>query len=643
MPLSRRLFFLAILAGLMIPGAVQVSAQPGAPIRLRVDASQAPMRIIHTEMTMPVRPGPLTLYYPKWIPGEHAPDGPTANLVGLKFTANGQSIPWRRDLLDMFKFHLTVPAGVSALNVKLDYIEPEAESGFSAGASATEKLVVISWNQDLLYPSGALAQQIIYDASLRLPAGWQFHTALPVASQSGDEIRFKPVALNRLVDSPVLAGQYTRAFNVTPPGDPIHHEIDVAADDPAALAMPPDIQKDFTNLVAQTGALFGTRHYRDYHFLLTLSDHVAHFGLEHHESDDSRAPLDSLINSQARQFLGLLLPHEFVHSWNGKFRRPADLSPPYYDMPQKTDLLWVYEGLTDYLGPLLAVRCGLWTPKQYRQYLALIAAELGPGRPGRTWRPLQDTADAAQILYFAPPEWTNWRRSTDFYEEGDLLWLDVNATIRRLTHGKKSLMSFCHLFYGGPNLGPQLKPYTFNDVVNALNQVAPYDWAGFFHHWLDSTSAAAPVAGVEAAGWKLVFTSEESRLEESEDERLHAADLSDSIGLIIGANGVVGDSVVGKPAYDAGISSGMRVVAVDGEAYTPDVLKDALASGSQPLSVLIENDDYYRTVTFNYQGGLQFPHLVREPGKRDVLDQIAKPLPVNAGEDQHWLYRGNGQ
>jgi predicted metalloprotease with PDZ domain len=631
----------SVIAALMMLGVSLAYGATTTTIQLAVDATQAPMRIIHTHMTMTVRPGPLTLYYAKWIPGEHAPDGPIVNLVGLKFTGNGQEIPWRRDLLDMFEFHLDIPQGVTTLDVKLDYIEPEAISGFSAGASATDKLVVISWNQNVLYPGGRLAQDITYDPTLRLPEGWKFGTALPVAQSTSDDIRFKPVSLNRLVDSPVLAGEYLRVFNLTPPGEPIHHEIDVAADSEAALAMPSDVQEDFTNVVAQTGALFGSRHYRDYHFLLTLSNHVAHFGLEHHESDDSRAPLDSLINPTTRQFLGLLLPHEFVHSWNGKFRRPKDLSPPYYDQPQKTDLLWVYEGLTDYLGPLLATRSGLWSPKQYREYLASIAAMLGPGRPGRTWRPLQDTANAAPILYFAPPEWANWRRSTDYYEEGDMLWLEVNAKIRQTTHGNKSLADFCHLFYGGPNLGPQLKTYTFQDLVNALNQIAPYDWAGLFHHWLDRTTPQPPTVGILATGWKLAFNGQESPWDEAREGSEHYVNAAYSIGLVVRDNGFIIDSIVGKPAYNAGIAPGMMLVAVDGQHFTPEVFHQMLkasSSSSQPLRLLIENDDYFDTVSLDYHGGEQYPHLVRETGTADLLDEISKPLPVHASQARQLAY-----
>ncbi|MDE3178316.1 MAG: M61 family metallopeptidase [Acidobacteriota bacterium] len=627
-----RLRRIALTAALALLVAPIVCAASDAPIQLSVDATQAPMRIIHTTMVMPVTPGPLTLYYPKWIPGEHAPDGPIANLTGLKISSGGKTIPWRRDLVDMFAFHLTIPEGVTSIDVKLDYIEPQSQSGFSAGASATDKLLVLSWNQNLLYPGGRRAQEIIYKPTLQLPEGWKYGTALPVAADSGSEIEFKPVSLNRLVDSPVVAGEYLRVVNLTPPGEPIHHEMDIASDNEASLDISPKQIQDYTNLVAQTWALFGARHYRDYHFLFTLSNHVAHFGLEHHESDDSRTGAAYFSDPNLGLVEGDLLPHEFVHSWNGKFRRPADLSPPYYDEPMKDDLLWVYEGLTNYYGNVLSARSGIWTPQQYREYLAYVGAMLGPGRPGRTWRPLQDTADAAQVLYFAPAEWVNWRRSTDYYREGDLLWLEVNTTIRSLTHGQKSLKDFCHLFYGGPNDGPQLKTYTFDDLVSALNDVAPYDWASFFRKRLESTSPEAPMGGIEAAGWKLVYTNKESQFSKAHEEAFHLIAVPYSIGLILDTDGGVQDSIVGSPAYKAGISSGMRLVAVNGQAFSAHVLRAAIEdtkNSSKPLDLLVENDGYYKTYPVDYHDGERYPHLVPIEGKPDLLDAISKPLPVN--------------
>jgi predicted metalloprotease with PDZ domain len=386
--------------------------------------------------------------------------------------------------------------------------------------------------------------------------------------------------------------------------------------------MSPENQKQMTNLVAESGKLFGARHYRDYHFLLALSDHVAHFGLEHHESNDSRLPERALLLPSSGMSLGGLLAHEFVHSWNGKFRRPADLTVPYYEEPMKTDLLWGYEGLTDYLGPMLAARSGLWTPDQYHEYLASIAAMLGPGRPGRTWRPLLDTAVGEPGLGFARG-WVNWRRGTDYYDEGDLLWLEVATIIHRETHGQKSIDDFCQSFHGGPNHGPEVKTYTFDELVSALNTVAPFNWAGFFHDRLDSTSAEAPVGGIENGGWKVVFNGEPSKLQ---GRRGNPGDVY-SIGLQLGSDGMVSDSIVGSPAFQAGISSGMKVLAVNGRLYNQDLLEDAIKAAkdtSQPISLLVVVDDYIRTCTIHYHGGDRYPHLVREGDRPDYLDELIK-------------------
>jgi predicted metalloprotease with PDZ domain len=597
-------------------------ARAADTISLTVDATGTQQKLLHARMEIPVAPGPLTLYYPKWIPGEHAASGPISDVVNMHFEAAGKIIPWKRDLLDVFTFHLDIPEGVTRLTASYDFIEPE-------GYSATDKLMVLEWNDVLFYPAGTPAEQLTYDTTLRLPEGWKFGTALPVEKQSGNEITFKPVELNRLVDSPLIAGQYYRAIDITPPGEPIHHELDMVADSEEALQISPGNQKEMVNLVAESGKLFGARHYRDYHFLFTLSDHVAHFGLEHHESNDSRLPERALLEPSSGMMLGGLLAHEFVHSWNGKFRRPADLATPYYEQPEETDLLWVYEGLTDYLGPLLAARSGLWTPDQYHEYLASIAAELGPGRPGRTWRPLLDTA-VGEPGVGAPGGggfgggWLNERRGTDYYDEGDLLWLEVATIIHQQTNGAKSIDDFCHLFHGGPNNGPELKPYTFDDVVNALNSIAPYDWASFFHERLDSTSADAPVGGIENSGWKVVFNSTPSKLQ---GRRGNQGDVY-SIGLQVGEDGMVHDSIVGGPAFQAGISPGMKIVGVNGRVFTAQLLTDAVkesTDSSQPITLLVVSDDYYRTCTIDYHGGPRFAHLERDASKPDYLDDLIKP------------------
>jgi predicted metalloprotease with PDZ domain len=611
------------LAMLLIALTPRVHAQSAPTISLTLDASQAPLKILRSHISMPVKPGPLTLYYPKWIPGEHAPDGPIANLTGLKFSANGKTIPWQRDLLDVFTFHVDVPSGADHLDISFDYLEPTNSGTYTSAASATDKLVVISWNQNVLYPAGTPADHLIYEAKLILPEGWKFATPLEIASQSANQVSFKPVALDRLVDSPVTAGEYYRVIDITPPGEPIHHEIDIAADSAAALNMSPEVQRGMTNLVAESGKLFGARHYRDYHFLLTLSDHVAHFGLEHHESNDSRLPERALLTPGASYSVGSLLAHEFVHSWNGKFRRPLDLNTPTYEPPMQTDLLWVYEGLTDYLGPLLAARSGLWTPEQYHETLANISASLGPGRPGRTWRPLLDTAVGEPGLGNARG-WLNWRRGVDYYDEGDLLWLQVATIIHRETHGQKSIDDFTHLFHGGPNDGPELKTYTFDELVAALSSIAAYDWSAFLREKLNSTSPEAPTGGIENGGWKIVYTDKPSAI----PGRRGQPGERYSIGLQVADDGQVDDSIVGGPAYNAGITSGMKVVAVNSRVYTHDVLEDAITAAkdtASPLTLLVLVDDYYKTCTLDYHGGQRYPHLVRDDTKEDYLDDLIKP------------------
>ena len=607
-----RLVFLASILSLAASAALAEEA-----ILITVDATRTRQKLLHTHLVMPVKPGPQTLYYPKWIPGEHGPDGPIANLTGLKFEANGHTVPWQRDLLDVFTFHLEIPNGVSRLDVNFDYIEPD-------GGSATDKLLVLEWNEVLLYPADVPAEKLRYEAELAMPDGWQFGTGLPVKNEAGNRVSFNPISLDLLVDSPVITGEFYRKIDLTPPGEPIHHEIDIAADSADALNMSPENQKQMINLVAESGKLFGARHYRDYHFLLALSDHVAHFGLEHHESNNSRLPERTLLLPSSGMTLGGLLAHEFAHSWNGKFRRPADLTVPYYEQPMKTDLLWGYEGLTDYLGPMLAARSGLWTPEQYREYLASIAAMLGPGRPGRTWRPLLDTAVGEPGLGFARGGWMSWRRGTDYYDEGDLLWLEVATIIHRDSGGKKSIDDFCQEFHGGPNHGPEVKTYTFDDVMKTLNALAPFDWAGFFHTRLTSTVAEAPVGGIENGGWKVMFNDKPSKLE---GRRANPGEIY-SIGLHVGNDGVVTDTIVGSPAFQAGVTPQMKIVGVNGRVYTEELLSDVIKFAkdtSQPIILLVVVDDYFRTCNITYHDGIRYPHLERVAERADYIDELIKP------------------
>jgi predicted metalloprotease with PDZ domain len=599
-------------------------------VTIFVDATSAPRKIFHAKLKIPTTPGDLTLYYPKWIPGEHAPDGPVIDLAGLKFSASGKTLKWRRDLLDGFTIHVEIPPGETEVNAELDFLSPATfEGGFSAGSSATDKMAVISWNQVLLYPKGWKSDDLTYVATLKLPAGWKYGTPLPIASTSltgenGDtQIIFQPASLTTLVDSPVITGEFLKVVKLA--DDPLV-EMDAAADSAAALDPPQEVWDHYKNLVEQANKLFGAHHYRDYHFLYSLSDHVAHFGLEHHESDDSRVDERGLVDDTARKMDAGLLPHEYVHSWNGKYRRPADLATPDYQQPMQDDLLWVYEGLTNYLGTVLTARSGLLTPEQARDDLGLTAATLDH-TPGRTWRNLQDTADAAPELYFSPHAWQSWRRSTDFYDEGTLTWLWADVIIRQQSKGKKTLDDFCKLFHGAPSTAPMVKTYTFDDVVNTLSQVVPYDWRGFWTERLTNHGPGAPLGGIEGSGWKLVYDDVPSEMQRGGEASSHFVDVAYSIGLDLREDGTISDTTEGMPAALAGIGPGMKLIAVNGRQYSTEVLRDALRAGKSataPLELLVENTDYYKTYKLDYHGGERYPHLVRDDSKPDLLSEIYK-------------------
>ncbi|PYX50423.1 MAG: peptidase M61, partial [Acidobacteria bacterium] len=517
------------------------------------------------------------------------------DLAGLKFTGAGKTLKWRRDLNDGFTIHVEVPAGATEVAAELDFLSPATfEGGFSAGSSATDKLAIISWNQVLLYPKGWKSDDINYSASLKLPEGWKFGTALPVTGQSGNEIKFATVSLTTLVDSPVITGEFLKVVPLAQ--DPLT-EMDIAADSAAALEPAQQVWDEYKSLVDQAQKLFGAHHYRDYHFLYTLSDHVAHFGLEHHESDDSRVGERALVDDTARKMSASLLPHEYVHSWNGKFRRPAGLATPDYQTVMQDDLLWVYEGLTNYLGEVLTARSGLLTVEQERQDLARTAAALDHV-PGREWRSLQDTADAAPQLYFAPEAWYSWRRGTDFYSEDTLNWLWVDVIIRQQSKGAKSIDDFCHLFHGAPSTAPMVKPYTFDDVVSTLNQVVPYNWRGFWTERLTNHGPGAPLGGIEGSGWKVVYDGTPSEMSSSATGMYHFVDAAYSLGLQLNDDGGVSDTIEGMPAAKAGIGPGMKIVAVNGRRFAGEVLREALKAAKNkpaPIELLVENTEYYKT------------------------------------------------
>jgi predicted metalloprotease with PDZ domain len=633
-------FFFGFLTILLVAGANATFGQTAQnPARLDVDLREAPKHIFHAKLMLSVTPGPLTLVYPKWIPGEHSPTGPIVDLVGLKISAAGKEVPWRRDDVDMYAFHMDVPPGVDALNLSYDYLSPAEPTGSRERPSSTARLAILNWYMVTLYPQGPKTDDLTYTAVLHLPPGWKYGTALPVAKESPDTIEFAPASLTTLIDSPVIAGVYLRHIDLSP-GQTPPHAVHVVADGPAPLEASPVEVQHLRQLVAETGALFGARHYRRYDFLLTLSDRMPPDGVEHHESSDDRTEEAYFLDPELFE-TSELLSHEFTHSWNGKYRRPLGLATPDYQTPMKGELLWVYEGLTQYYGVMLAARSGMMPPNIFREYLASTAAYLND-RPGRTWRDLQDTAIAAQILYSMSQAGSSWRRSVDYYDEGTLIWLEADTIIRKQTGGKKSLDDFCRKFLGGENTPPKVVPYSFDDVITGMNEVASYDWRELFTERLKSHGPGAPLGGLENSGWKLVFNETPNGYEHINEVATQEINLQFSLGFFVhGPAGEDGDHILdvipGSPAAMAGMAPGMRLVAVNGRKWSPDILHDAVKqakSNKDPIELLVENGDFFQTCRIDYHGGERYPHLEPVSGKPDLLSEISKmkaaavPLPT---------------
>jgi predicted metalloprotease with PDZ domain len=614
---------------LLLLSPLHARAEP-RNLTLAVDASEAPRRILHARMSIPAASGPLVLRYPKWIPGEHGPTGPIVDVAGLVIRAGGKPIAWQRDDVDLYAIRLVVPTGASAIEVAFDYLAPAERDAYSSGGSTTAQLVALEWNLVVLYPDGVSQRELVVAPKLTLPHGWKFGSALETAKQSGDSVEFKPVTLETLVDSPVVAGAFFRSIALDTGVTPAH-VLDIVADSESDLAIEPAHLDAIKRLVVEGGALFGARHYARYHFLLTLSEKVAHFGLEHHQSSDNRTRERFLVDPTARTLSSTLLPHEFVHSWNGKFRRPIGLAVDGFDKPMKGELLWVYEGLTSYLGWVLAARSGLQAPEWSRDEMAATAASMDT-RAGRAWRPLEDTAIAAQILHRSAPEWQSWRRASDYYPEGVLLWLDADVTIRQRSGGSKSLDDFCRAFFGGPNHGAEVKPYSLDDVIATLDGVVAYDWRAFFRARVDEVAAKPPLGGLAAGGWRLAYSEAPNlRLAAmAKGDKLH--NFTYSLGFNLhdeGVEAVVVDVLPQSPAAKAGMAPAMRLMAVNGRKLGKETLADALRLRRAPLELLVLNADYYKTVQLDYHGGERYPHLERESGKPDLLQQIARPLQTS--------------
>jgi predicted metalloprotease with PDZ domain len=598
---------------------------------VRADLTEAPRGLIRATLSIPAKPGPLTLVYPQWIPGEHRPSGPIVDLAGLKFTAGGKAVSWRRDLVDMYAIHLDVPAGADALDVTLEYL---ASSGGDSGPITTSQMVILSWNMIVLFPQGSDAGKVTVQPSLVLPPDWKYGCSMEEAGQDNGAIRFKPLSLEMLIDQPVVAGRHFKQFDLTP-GEKPRHSIDAAADSEGALAMPDERLKAYRRLPGEFAAVFGKRPYERYHFLLTLSDEIHFSGLEHHQCSDNRVAERALIDDDLFRSTAFLLTHEYFHTWNGKHRRPAGLLSPDYQKPMQDDLMWVYEGLTEYYGDLMAARAGLWKAEDFQDQIAATVARLAATQ-GRTWRPLQDTADMAPKLYGSSRHWGMRRRGVDFYDEGELIWLDADTLIRQKTSGKKSLDDFCRAFHGegkgGPALGgqkPSVIPYHVDEVYSTLNSIVPNDWKSFFNRRLMSLDPQPPMGGLTQGGWKLVYNKKPNKILAASNKANKRIDLRFSLGLMLSSEGghAIIDVVPGSPADKAGLGPGMNVVAVNERKFDEDLLNVAIddTPKSKAVDLLIENGSYMQTKKLSYDGGPRFPHLERVESSPDILSKVIEP------------------
>ena len=614
---ERKVIFLSLLL-LLQTWSIAVFAQNTVSIKMNVDATEASRSLLHTSLTIPVKPGPLTLFYPKWIPGEHSPTGPINDMVGLRVSARGKQIPWRRDDIEMFAFHCDIPSGVNVIEVAFNDVS-------QPGTTSTAQLARIKWNRLLVYPRGISSDAVRVQASLKLPAGWKYGTALSAAREMKNDLEFKEVSLTELVDSPAVIGAHFRKVALTSGGT--LHEMDIAADSPAALEIKPQTLVGFQNLVKEAPALFGARHYRSYRFLLTLSDYGGSEGLEHHESSEDGVGEKALSDPGQLLDLGDLLGHEYAHSWNGKYRRPADLTTPDFEQPMKGDLLWVYEGLTEYLGKVLPTRSGLWTAENFRESIAAVAAEMD-NQSGRKWRPLVDTATAVQITYSSPRAWMNYRRRVDYYFEGLLLWMEADVLIRSHSQGKLSLDDFLHKFHGGQDSPPIVRTYTFDDIVATLNEVTTYDWREFLNERVNTVAPRTPLGGITNGGWKLVYNETSNEEIKFNEQQKKFRDFTYSVGFIVKDDGTLLDVSPEKPAGKAGLAPGMKVISINGRGWSSDALHDAIAAtktNAAPLEFLVENGSFQQTYKVDYRGGERYPHLERDPTKPDLLSEIIKP------------------
>jgi predicted metalloprotease with PDZ domain len=601
----------------------RASAQ-SQPIVLVVDTTDTPVTsIVHVRETVPVQAGPFALAYPRWVPGEHGPNGPIANLAGLTVTGGGKTIDWTRDADDMNEFHVTVPAGVASLELAYDYLG-SANGTYGEARLASATMLAINWNQFLLYPQDGDITTLMVAPTPVLPGSdWVAETALPAPVRSGSRVSYAPATIERLVDSPLDAGNVFRRFMLLDAAG-FTNEIDAFADRSEQLDMSATSLAGFKAIVGEMDAIYGARHWQHYHFLLTVSDVFPGNGVEHGSSSDDGNEGNALTEPTGVVGTAGLLAHEFNHSWDGKYRRPAGMAVNNFQVPERTELLWIYEGMTQFYGDLVPVRAGLWKADYYRDTLAAVYAS-EDHQPGRLVRPLADTAIAAPFLYRAPRTLTAERRTAgDFYVEGELLWLDVDAKLAAASGGTKSLDGFCRTFFGMENTPAMVNPYTYDQFVAALQAYQPYDWDAYFRSRVYAI-APHPPNPFEPLGWRVTYDDAPNVAMQESQMRRHSINAAFSLGLNADSMGRLTEAITGSPAAKAGLGVGDEIVAVNSRAYSPEVLMDIIKAAEHstaPIVMIVKRNDLFRTVSIDYHGGLRYPHLTRVEGTPDGLTAI---------------------
>ncbi|HLX25096.1 MAG TPA: peptidase M61 [Usitatibacter sp.] len=598
-------------------------AYPGV-ITLSVDATDLDRHVFHVKESIPVAQGALRLLYPQWIPGHHSPGGHIKLLTGLKLTGAGSEIAWHRDPKDVFAFEVMVPHGVDTLEATFEYLSP-LEDG-QGRVNVTRQLVAVDWNDVVLYPAGVRSDGIRVQPSLRFPRDWTLATSLTPEGRADEAVRFAEVSLTELVDSPAWAGHNVRKLELAP-GAAVPVTFDALADSPESLAAEDEHVSALRDLVQQTYKVFGGPYYKHYDFLIALSEPFSRIGLEHLSSTEIREPPHFFTKWKTMAASRTVLSHEFVHSWIGKKHRPADLATPNFNVPMGDTLLWCYEGETDYWTYILARRGNLLTREQALDALARTAAYVD-SRNGREWRNLQDTTNDPVMSGEHARPWTSWQRSFDYYAESVFLWMEIDARLREATNNAKSMNDFARTFHGGLK-GDGVVTYTFDDIANALNALSPGDWRSFLRERLDSKIRHPAAEALRASGWRLVYTDKQSEFSKDSDSEEKRADFQYSLGFMVGREDEISSVEWDGPAFRAGLAAHGKLIAVNGYAYKQEGLRYAItaakASG-EPIALLVKYEDYYRTISVPYTGGLRYPHLERIEDTPDRLGASLAPM-----------------